>query len=71
MANYEQTHAQIAIAGVADRIGRVVLWMVMAVADYRAAYQTRRILSDLPDSALHDIGLTRGQIDQVAGFPHR
>lgn len=71
MAVYEQSHAQIAIAGFADRIGRVVLLMLGAVADWNAARRTRKILDKLTDAELDDIGLTRSQIDRVAGFADR
>lgn len=71
MAVYEQSHAQIAIAGFADRIGRVVLLMLRAVADWNAARRTRKILDKLTDAELEDIGLTRAQIDRVAGFAGR
>jgi len=71
MAVYEHSHAQIAIAGFADRIGRVVLLMLGAVADWNAARRTRKILDKLSDSELDDIGLTRAQIDRVAGFAGR
>lgn len=71
MAVYEQSHAQIAIAGFADRIGRVVLLMLGAVADWNAARRTRKALEKLTDAELDDIGLTRAQIDRAAGFAGR
>ncbi|TNF22293.1 MAG: DUF1127 domain-containing protein [Rhodobacteraceae bacterium] len=71
MAVYEQSHAQIAIAGFADRIGRVILAMLGGLADWNAARRTRKILNRLSDAELDDIGLTRAQIDRVAGFADR
>ena len=71
MAVYEPSHAQIAIAGVADRIGRVVLATISSVIDWNEARQTRRLLNKLSDSELDDIGLSRGDIDRVAAYPGR
>lgn len=66
MAYTEQSHAHLAIAGVAERIGRVVVAMISTVRDWKDARETRRVLSKLTDSELSDIGLTRADIDRVA-----
>ena len=66
MAVSEQSHTDIAIAGVAERIGRVIIAMISAVQEWNDARQTRKMLSQLSESELDDIGLTRADIDRVA-----
>ncbi|WP_323765638.1 DUF1127 domain-containing protein [Marinovum sp.] len=66
MAVSEQSHAHIAIAGVAERIGRVIIAMISAVQEWNDARQTRTMLSKLTAAELDDIGLTRADIDRVA-----
>ncbi|WP_417524988.1 DUF1127 domain-containing protein [Marinovum sp.] len=66
MAVSEQSHAHLAIAGVAERIGRVIVAMISAVQEWNDARQTRKMLSKLSDGELDDIGLTRADIDRVA-----
>ena len=66
MSVYENSHAQIAIAGVADRIGRVILAMVSSIRDLIDTRRTRKMLSRLTNAELDDIGLERGDIDRVA-----
>lgn len=66
MAVSEQSHAHLAIAGVAERIGRVIVAMVSAVQEWNDARLTRNMLSKLSDGELDDIGLTRADIDRVA-----
>ncbi|MGY3437739.1 MULTISPECIES: DUF1127 domain-containing protein [unclassified Marinovum] len=66
MSVYENSHAQIAIAGVADRIGRVILAMISSTRDLIDARRTHKMLSRLSDAELNDIGLERGDIDRVS-----
>lgn len=66
MSVYENSHAQIAIAGVADRIGRVILAMVSSIRDLIDTRRTRKMLSRLTNAELDDIGLERSDIDRVS-----
>lgn len=52
--------------GTAPRAGNVFSRLVAALADWNDARVTRNALSRLTDRELDDIGLCRGDIDQVA-----
>ena len=52
--------------GTAPRAGNVFSRLVAAVAEWNDARVTRNALNKLSDRELDDIGLCRGDIDEVA-----
>lgn len=60
--------AQPAVAGpgVFAGLGALLRALLAAVADWRAQYRAERDLAGLPDWALKDIGVARGEIAEVA-----
>lgn len=49
------------------RIGRAIMIAMNAIADWNDARVTRNALAKLSDRELDDIGLCRGDIDEVTG----
>lgn len=66
MAAYDFTRAPAASTGFFARFGAQFTSGFGVVAAWRDAYATRRTLSALSDRELEDIGLVRGDIDDVA-----
>ena len=72
MAAFDYTRAPAASHGLFARIGAFVSDAFGIVAAWRDAEATRRSLHGLSDRELEDIGLVRGDIDDVAtGTMHR
>ena len=65
MAAFDTTPAQPS-AVVAGRIGRTIVNAVNTVVAWNDARVTRNALARLTDRELDDIGLCRGDIDEVA-----
>ena len=65
MAAFDTTPAQ-PTAVVAGRIGRTIVTVVNSIVAWNDARVTRNALSKLTDRELDDIGLCRGDIDEVA-----
>jgi len=66
MAAYDFTRAPAASTGFFTRLGAQITNVFGAVATWRDAHATRRTLNELSDRELDDIGLVRGDIDDVA-----
>jgi len=71
MAAFDTTRTQYGTAGFAGRIGQVFFSGVSAFAAWNDARVTRNALAALSDRELDDIGLSRGDIDVVAGIDRR
>ena len=65
MAAFDTTRP-FAAAGSASRIGSFFVAAVAAIAAWNDARMTRNSLAKLTDRELDDIGLIRGDIDDVA-----
>ena len=66
MAAIDTTRSTFGSASVAMRPGKWIQALVNAVVDWNDARVTRETLSALNDRELEDIGLVRGDIDNVA-----
>ena len=66
MAAIDTTRTGFGPASVAMRPGKWIQALVTAVVDWNDARVTRDALSALSDRELEDIGLVRGDIDDVA-----
>ena len=66
MAAIDTTRSTFGFASVAMRPGKWIQALVTAVVDWNDARVTRDALSALSDRELEDIGLVRGDIDNVA-----
>ena len=66
MAAIDTTRSTFGSASVAMRPGKWIQALVTAVVDWNDARVTRDALSALSDRELEDIGLVRGDIDDVA-----
>lgn len=66
MAAYHSTRSTYGIDVVAGRIGAVLANVYAAVIDWNDTRVTRNALAALTDRELDDIGLVRGDIDDVA-----
>lgn len=66
MAAIDTTRTAFGSASVAMRPGKWIQALVTAVVDWNDARVTRSALSALSDRELEDIGLVRGDIDNVA-----
>lgn len=66
MAAIDTTRTAHGSASVAMRPGKWIQALVTAVVDWNDARVTRSALSALSDRELEDIGLVRGDIDNVA-----
>ncbi len=62
MAAFETTRVQPAFAG---RLGAAIVSTIAAIADWNEARKTRKILSQLTDRELADIGLDRRAITEI------
>lgn len=68
MAAFDTTRSNYGVAGFAGRIGQVFVTALGGFAAWNDARQTRNALGALTDRELDDIGLVRGDIDDVAGY---
>jgi uncharacterized protein YjiS (DUF1127 family) len=66
MAAFDTTRTTYGFDGLASRIGTTFVTLVGAIASWNDARVTRNALSALSDRELEDIGLVRGDIDEVA-----
>jgi len=66
MAAFDFIRAPAPSATLFNRLGAVLASLYAQVADWRDAQATRIALSGLSDRELDDIGLVRGDIDDVA-----
>ena len=66
MAVYQTTRSTYGIDVVAGRIGAVLANVYSAIVDWNDTRVTRNALAALTDRELDDIGLVRGDIDDVA-----
>ena len=66
MAAHYITRSHDGLQTFAGRIGTVLANVYTSVVDWNDARVTRNALSALTDRELEDIGLVRGDIDQVA-----
>ena len=66
MAAFDTTRTTHGAAGIAGRIGEIFVTVFGAVAAWNDARLTRNSLGALTDRELDDIGLCRGDIDDVA-----
>jgi uncharacterized protein YjiS (DUF1127 family) len=66
MAAIDTTRTAFGSASVAMRPGKWITALVTALVDWNDARVTRNALSALSDRELEDIGLVRGDIDNVA-----
>ena len=66
MAAFDYTRAPAASTGFLTRFGAQLAHVFGAFAAWKDAQATRRALNELSDRELEDIGLVRGDIDDVA-----
>lgn len=66
MATYDFSRAPATQAELYTRIGARIVALIGLVAEWQDARATRRALNTLSDRELDDIGLVRGDIDDVA-----
>ncbi|MFC3118716.1 DUF1127 domain-containing protein [Jhaorihella thermophila] len=67
MAAIDTTRSAHGSHGLVGRIGSVINHLVAAFTAWNDARVTRKALSALTDRELEDIGLTRADIDRIAG----
>ena len=69
MAVFDTTRTTYGATGLFGRLGAAVNALAVAIVAWNDARVTRNALSKLSDRELEDIGLVRGDIDEVArGF---
>lgn len=68
MAAFDTTRTAYGSAPVANRFGGFVSTLFGTFAAWNDARQTRKALNALTDRELEDIGLARGDIDEVARY---
>lgn len=68
MAAFDTTRASYASVDVLGRLGQTFNDMIARLAAWNDARVTRRALAQLSDRELDDIGLIRGDIDNVANI---
>lgn len=66
MAAFDTTRTAYGAPGLFGRIGAALNTVTAVVAGWNDARQTRNALGKLSDRELEDIGLVRGDIDDVA-----
>lgn len=66
MAAFDTTRTAYGFEGLTGRIGTALASISGAIAAWNDARVTRNALSGLSDRELEDIGLVRGDIDNVA-----
>ena len=66
MAAFDTTRTTYGYNGLTGRIGAIYSAIVSSFAEWNDARVTRNALSGLSDRELEDIGLSRGDIDQVS-----
>ncbi|WP_372886917.1 DUF1127 domain-containing protein [Shimia sp.] len=66
MAAFDTTRAQFETASLAGRIGQLFASLVAAITEWNDARVTRNALAALSDRELEDIGLSRGDIENIA-----
>jgi uncharacterized protein YjiS (DUF1127 family) len=66
MAAFDTTRSTYGAAPVAGQITRVFSTLIGSIVSWNDARMTRNTLSTLTDRELDDIGLVRGDIDDVA-----
>ncbi len=66
MALYDTTRAQIGTPSLSGRMSATVASLVSALIAWNDARVTRNSLAQLSDRELDDIGLSRGEIEEVA-----
>ena len=68
MAAFDTTRPAYGASGIVGRIAQVIVNVSGAFAAWNDARVTRNALGKLTDRELEDIGLVRGDIDDVAGL---
>ena len=68
MAAFDTTRPQYGSASVAGQLRAFFVRLVADLVAWNDARMTRNALSTLTDRELEDIGLVRGDIDDVAGL---
>lgn len=71
MALYDTTHSTFGGAGLAARMSAPILRAYAAVLRWNDVRVTRNALSALTDRELDDIGLTRGDLSDIAAHLSR
>jgi len=66
MAAFDTTRTPYGSYGFFGRIGATLAFVAGAIVAWNDARKTRNVLSRLSDRELNDIGLVRGDIDDVA-----
>ena len=66
MAAFDTTRTTYGFDGLGGRIGTTLASITATIAAWNDARMTRNALSSLSDRELEDIGLVRGDIDEVA-----
>ena len=66
MAAIDNSRSALGSAPVANRFGKFIATLVAAVVAWNDARVTRNALAGLSDRELDDIGLVRGDIDDIA-----
>ena len=66
MALYDSTRGQIGTPSLSGRMSSMIASLVTTLIAWNDARVTRNSLAQLTDRELDDIGLTRGDIDEVA-----
>ncbi len=66
MAVFDTTRTTYGAVGLFGRMGAAITAMASAIIAWNDARVTRNALSKLSDRELEDIGLVRGDIDEVA-----
>lgn len=67
MTTFDTSHPTYGVASIANRTSAKIGAAFSALAAWNDSRVTRKSLADLPDHVLEDIGMTRGDIDIVAG----
>ena len=65
MAAIDNTRAQLNAVGIAGHIGHTFASIIGVVTNWNDVRVTRKSLSALSDRELDDIGLIRGDIDEI------
>lgn len=66
MAAFDTTHSAYGAAPVAGKISGFFATLIASIVSWNDARVTRNTLSGLSDRELNDIGLVRGDIEDVA-----